>query len=219
MSESALPTQRVEVRNSRETILAVALKLFTTKGYDGTSIDDIRAGAGFKSKASLYTHFKSKEEVAQALMNRIIKQIDDVFSYKEDDLEPLVRFTTVIRKLVEWANTHSQECVFYMIRGQQKKLKGKNDLDSKQPSKGEATFLSIVQQLRVDYPVRLVTSEVLLSIVFAVLAESLLDEGAFGNIDFEEKVEELVSICFGVIFSSEVIPVSKSYFTGNPMFD
>ena len=52
---------------SRTTILQAALHLFTARGYDGTSIDDIRLAAGFKSKASLYTHFKSKEELFEAI--------------------------------------------------------------------------------------------------------------------------------------------------------
>ncbi|NJQ97005.1 MAG: helix-turn-helix transcriptional regulator [Hydrococcus sp. CSU_1_8] len=49
-------------QDSREVILEVALKLFTKKGYEGTSIDEIRETAGFKSKASLYNHFKNKEK-------------------------------------------------------------------------------------------------------------------------------------------------------------
>jgi AcrR family transcriptional regulator len=62
--------------NSREVILEVALQLFIQKGYEGTSIDDIRKAAGFKSKASLYNHFKSKQEVADALTTRILGQIE-----------------------------------------------------------------------------------------------------------------------------------------------
>jgi Bacterial regulatory proteins, tetR family len=55
MSESALLTpEKAEKQDSRSKILAVALKLFTVKGYEGASIDEIRMGAGFKSKASLY---------------------------------------------------------------------------------------------------------------------------------------------------------------------
>src|SRR5262249_49023577 len=57
--------------NSRDLVLQAALELFSKQGYDGTSIDDIRQAACFKSKASLYTHFTSKEEVAAALHRQI----------------------------------------------------------------------------------------------------------------------------------------------------
>ena len=49
-------------RNTREEILDVALSLFSTKGYDATSLSDISAMLGV-SKAALFKHFDSKEEI------------------------------------------------------------------------------------------------------------------------------------------------------------
>lgn len=43
-------------------ILGAATRLFTVKGYDGTSVDDIAAEAGV-SKQTVYSHFGSKENL------------------------------------------------------------------------------------------------------------------------------------------------------------
>jgi AcrR family transcriptional regulator len=56
---TALPT--------RQRILDTARQLFTEQGYDGTSLREIAEPLGF-SKAALYYHFKSKEEILAALM-------------------------------------------------------------------------------------------------------------------------------------------------------
>jgi Bacterial regulatory proteins, tetR family len=47
---------------TRARILEVAQELFTERGYAGTSIADIAGELG-TSKAALYYHFKSKEQI------------------------------------------------------------------------------------------------------------------------------------------------------------
>lgn len=54
-------------RNTREEILDVALSLFSTKGYDATSLSDISLMLGV-SKAALFKHFDSKEEILFSVM-------------------------------------------------------------------------------------------------------------------------------------------------------
>ena len=48
--------------NTKELILEEALKQFSKKGYDGTSMSDIAAPLGI-SKAALYKHFASKQQI------------------------------------------------------------------------------------------------------------------------------------------------------------
>ena len=43
-------------------ILSIAQNLFATKGYNGTTMNDIAKEIGIK-KASLYSHFESKESI------------------------------------------------------------------------------------------------------------------------------------------------------------
>jgi AcrR family transcriptional regulator len=60
--------------NLRETILDSALKLFTTKGYFNTSIQDIRRDANI-SIGAVYHYFAGKEELASALYDSLLEKI------------------------------------------------------------------------------------------------------------------------------------------------
>ena len=53
--------------DTRERILAVAQELFIDQGYDGTSLREIADRLGF-TKAALYYHFRSKDEILVALL-------------------------------------------------------------------------------------------------------------------------------------------------------
>jgi AcrR family transcriptional regulator len=197
----------LEGKDSREVILTVALQLFTTRGYDGTSIDDIRLQAGFKSKASLYTHFKSKEDVADALMTRILSSIEQVTlqAYTTAKNEPICQFIAIMRSLIEWALTHPQECVFHLIRGQQEKmLTGEYDFEGNQPSVSYLVILGLVQQLRTDYPVRQIHDAALLSMIFVLIAQAVMDRDAFGSISLTEHMDRVLEMCLGVLFSQSV---------------
>ena len=50
------------VETTRDRILKEAARLFTEKGYEATSIQDLAEALGL-SKAALYHHFRSKEEI------------------------------------------------------------------------------------------------------------------------------------------------------------
>lgn len=52
-------------------ILEEALKLFIDKGYENTSIQDIISNLGGLSKGAIYHHFKSKEEIFEAVCKKI----------------------------------------------------------------------------------------------------------------------------------------------------
>ena len=53
--------------DTRQRILAVAQELFIDQGYDGTSLREIADRLGF-TKAALYYHFRSKDEILVALL-------------------------------------------------------------------------------------------------------------------------------------------------------
>ena len=62
---------------TRTRILDIARDLFTTQGYGGTSIAQIAEKLG-TSKAALYYHFKSKEEILDALLAEPIAELADL---------------------------------------------------------------------------------------------------------------------------------------------
>jgi AcrR family transcriptional regulator len=74
--------------DTRERILAVASELFIEQGYDGTSLREISERLGF-TKAALYYHFRSKEEILQALLTPFDTLLEEVLRRLEqaDDVE------------------------------------------------------------------------------------------------------------------------------------
>ncbi len=54
-----------------EKILEVSQRLFLTNGYDNTTIQDIVEELGGLTRGAIYHHFKSKEEIMDALVNKM----------------------------------------------------------------------------------------------------------------------------------------------------
>ncbi|MBD2870808.1 TetR/AcrR family transcriptional regulator [Paenibacillus arenilitoris] len=68
-------------------IVTVALNLFIQKGYEQTSIQDIINELGGLTKGAIYHHFKSKEEIMQAVTDHLFKGVDEMLSGVRDDKE------------------------------------------------------------------------------------------------------------------------------------
>ena len=71
------------VADTRQRILAVALELFTEQGYDATSLRQIAERLDF-TKAALYYHFKSKEDILVGLLEPANEMIAELFERLED---------------------------------------------------------------------------------------------------------------------------------------
>ena len=65
-------------KDTKERILAAALDMFSQKGYEGTNVRELTASLGLV-KSSVYKHFASKEEIWNALLDRMITYYDDRF--------------------------------------------------------------------------------------------------------------------------------------------
>lgn len=63
-----------EAKERRNEILDVAERLFGTKGFDHTSTNDILNEVGI-ARGTLYYHFKSKEDILDAMIERITDQL------------------------------------------------------------------------------------------------------------------------------------------------
>ena len=61
-------------KNTKEKILEEALKLFAQSGYMGTSMNDIASKLGV-TKAALYKHYKSKQEILDSIIEKM-KELD-----------------------------------------------------------------------------------------------------------------------------------------------
>ena len=70
-------------KDTKEKILAKALELFSQKGYEGTNINELMVSVGLV-KSAMYRHFNSKEEIWNALLDRLIVYYEERFGSAEN---------------------------------------------------------------------------------------------------------------------------------------
>lgn len=94
-----------------EKILTVAMRLFLEKGYERTTIQDIVDQLGGLTKGAVYHHFKSKEEIMDAVTEKMFWDNDPFEKVRgREDLTGLEKMKEVIRLTQEpdWSSLARQ---------------------------------------------------------------------------------------------------------------
>ncbi|OPY30044.1 MAG: DNA-binding transcriptional repressor AcrR [Methanocella sp. PtaU1.Bin125] len=73
-SPPALAVRGVDQPGTRQKILDTAIDLFSKKGYEAVSMQDIAAAVGIR-KSSIYSHFKGKDEILQNILSFFITEL------------------------------------------------------------------------------------------------------------------------------------------------
>ena len=78
----------MEKGNTKREILDASLELFSVQGFEATSISQIANAVGIR-KASLYSHFESKQAILDALVRQVLEQYDrhSIFVHADWDAE------------------------------------------------------------------------------------------------------------------------------------
>lgn len=84
--------------DTRERIQSIALERFTINGYDQTSLREIAEDLGV-SKAALYYHFKTKEEILDSLLGQVSAQIDELVKWMQAGPATPERQLEMLRRL------------------------------------------------------------------------------------------------------------------------
>jgi AcrR family transcriptional regulator len=107
--EAAMVEQQSRARHrsgeeTRSQIQEIALELFAEQGYDKTSLREIADRLGV-TKAALYYHFKSKEEIVAATVEDFLADIDSLVAWGEQQprteemrQEVLRRYAAIVRR-------------------------------------------------------------------------------------------------------------------------
>jgi TetR/AcrR family transcriptional repressor of nem operon len=90
------------VTDRKTQILDAAAELISERGYSQTSVDDVIRHAGLCGKSHFYHHFKSKEELAYAVLNRQFERFADrsLAVLREPMIAPIERLHLFIDSVV-----------------------------------------------------------------------------------------------------------------------
>ncbi|MBN3189679.1 TetR/AcrR family transcriptional regulator [Pectobacterium brasiliense] len=77
---------RVEMEETRATLLATARKVFSERGYADTSMDDLTAQASL-TRGALYHHFGDKKGLLAAVVEQIDAEMDERLQVISDTAE------------------------------------------------------------------------------------------------------------------------------------
>jgi AcrR family transcriptional regulator len=102
--------------DTRTRIQQVALELFAEQGYDKTSLREI-AGRLDVTKAALYHHFKSKEDIARSLVEDYFGQIDALITWARTQPRTAPTRREILRRYVTIVAEGSE--VFRMLQQNQ----------------------------------------------------------------------------------------------------
>lgn len=156
--------------NTKQEILDVALELFSRQGYEATSISSIADAVGIR-KASLYSHFSSK----QAILDEIVKIV----------LEKYDSHSFVLKKGMDNIPKNCDEAVA-MIKGQIHYIA--ND-----PLISKARKMLTIEQFRNEELSKLLTKQNYTDIMnfFTAMVQSLIEAGVLVKGDREAMAASL----------------------------
>ncbi|MGN7893495.1 TetR/AcrR family transcriptional regulator [Bacillus sp. 22475] len=155
-----------EYEERRKEILETAERLFLTKGYTKTTVNDILKEIGI-AKGTLYHYFKSKEEVMDEIIMRIIKE--DVTKAKRIVSNPDIPVLDKLFKILMEQSPKSGDVKEKMIE------------QFHQPNNAEMHQKSLVQSI------------IHLSPVLTEVLEQGIEEGIFSTSYPQETIELLIS--------------------------
>lgn len=97
---------------TREKLIEVARQLFAHKGIENTTMSDI-ATASEKGRRTIYTYFKNKREIYNAVIEKeseqVVGRLREIFAIDMNPLEKLMRFIDVRIDIVEETIRHERE--------------------------------------------------------------------------------------------------------------
>jgi AcrR family transcriptional regulator len=183
---SSVPDESSEPLSTRERILDVALNLFIEKGFDKTSLREIAEQLGV-TKAALYYHFASKEDILMALHLRLHEFGLDALSQLGDQTPTPERWADLLDKIVDQMLAHRK--IFLLHQRNQAAFENlhRSEEHDAQHEDLQANFKRVLSDERIS-----VRDRVRMAASFgAVLGGIFMTGDAFSNVSSTELSEIL----------------------------
>jgi len=97
MSPTMDGTKQRRRGDTRQRILDVALELFAEQGYEKTSLREIAERLGV-TKAALYYHFKTKEEILVSLFESLTRPMEELIEWGRRQPHTLETKQEIVRR-------------------------------------------------------------------------------------------------------------------------
>ena len=197
--------KRMKADERRQEIIRAAMEVFARNGFGGSTTREIAENAGI-SEATIYSHFRNKEDLYTAIIDEKLQESEPLY-YPLDAMrnkdDPRV-FTTIVSN---YLHVHSEETnflrllLFSALEGHE--LAG---MFVAGPVRKFFEFLADYIRERIDEgafkPVNPeITSRCLLGMVhYFVLLREILGDETLNPIDHTEAIETIVNIfCQGIL--------------------
>lgn len=96
-----------ETEFRRRSIVEAAREVFSEKGFDGTTIDNVAAKSEF-AKATLYKFFRTKEDLYMSVVENVFTEINEIAEgAMNEDLPVREKFALFIHRLITHFSDHA----------------------------------------------------------------------------------------------------------------
>ena len=180
--------------DTRQRILDVALDLFTEQGYDGTSLRQIAERLGV-TKAALYYHFESKDDILLALHMRIHEFGQKAFLSMGDEPVTLEQWGALVDEIA--VQMLAQRKIFLMHERNQAALE---KLHNEAHDAEHDDIQNKLRQVLADPRVPLADRVRMAASVGVVFSGLVLSGEAFDEATDEELGSQLRAIIHNVLF-------------------
>lgn len=109
-----------DIFGSKTKILIAAKNLFSQKGFESTSVDEL-ADAAQVAKGTIYVHFKNKDEILLVLIQEALSQIRHIVSKSTLSSHPFIEcFSALLQELLELIEKNKE--LFIILATEKEKL-------------------------------------------------------------------------------------------------
>lgn len=113
--ESRSTSRESRAQDSRDEILAAATDLFETRGFHETSMAEVARAAGV-SKALIFWHFKSKEELFVAVLGKLLEPYVIDFAEEAGALDEKAQLLKLIESYLTFVRENATSIRFFVAQ-------------------------------------------------------------------------------------------------------
>lgn len=180
---------------SREDVIRAAVRAFTARGYDATSMDNVASELGI-SKSALYHHISSKEEILELTVVQALSRLEAVAEEMvAADVSAGERVRGLLRGSIEVLCSDSKSVALLL------RLRGNSDVERSALERRRTLTRSVIPLVEAAQEEGAIRSDIeaplLTRMIFGMINSTSDWYEPEGRIDAEELASTFESVIFG----------------------